>query len=86
MNDSYGSLEKDQIMFALNDNFPNLDGKITAKLEGRVGICTQILKLVAADNMEEIATVGKDKNGEEIVDSRMLGALRIRENARMKKL
>jgi len=80
--DSYGRIEKDQLMFALNDyDFPNLDGKITAKLEGRVGI-SHIAKLVAADNMEEIATVGKDKNGQEIVDSRMLGAsLRIRENA-----
>ena len=80
--DSYGRIEKDQIMFALNDyDFPNLDGKITAKLEGRVGI-SHIAKLVAADNMEEIATVGEDKNGEEIVDRRMLGrALTIRENA-----
>ena len=80
--DSYGRIEKDQLMFALNDyDFPNLDGKITAKLEGRVGI-SHIAKLVAADNMEEIATVGKDDSGQEIVDSRMLGAsLRIRENA-----
>ena len=80
--DSYGRIEKDQIMFALNDyDFPNLDGKITAKLEGRVGI-SHIAKLVAADNMETIATVGKDKNGQEIVDQRMLGrSLAIREAA-----
>lgn len=81
--DSYGRIEKDQLMFALNDyDFPNLDGKITAKLEGRVGI-SHIAKLVAADNMEKIATVGKDKKTQqEIIDSRMLGAsLRLRENA-----
>ncbi len=81
--DSYGRIEKDQLMFALNDyDFPNLDGKITAKLEGRVGI-SHIAKLVAADNMEKIAMVGKDKKTQqEIIDSRMLGAsLRLRENA-----
>ncbi len=80
--DSYGRIEKDQLMFALNDyDFPNLDGKITAKLEGRVGI-SHIAKLVAADNMEEIATVGKDDSGQEIVDQRMLGrSLAIREAA-----